>query len=376
MHDISYQFEYTDRLTAAFIGAGGHSFRNIYPALHYAPVDLVAVCDLDQDRAAQYARSFGAARSYSDHHQLLTAEHSDVVFIVTAYDDDGQVQATRLAADCLRAGSHVWMEKPTASTRDQVRELERLSASTGRLVMTGLKKIFTPAIQKAKSIMESDDFGPVSSISVRYPQSLPAEADRRDGVIMRGFLDHIYHPGAVLSYLGGPVTRLSYEWEPTSGGSISSLLFASGVIGSLHLTAGQATNAPLEHVEIVGHGANLVIDNGVRLTYYRRGAELGYGRSGSYIVPDEVAPLTWEPEFSLGQLYNKNLFYLGYVPEILHFCAAVRGEQDLTLGTLHQVDQIMALYEAYQQLPAGVVGRLDRTTAGQATAGQATEGAA
>jgi predicted dehydrogenase len=362
MSKITYQFEYDRRLRACFIGAGGHSFRNVYPALQYAPIDLRAVCDIAIDRARDYARAFGAAEAYSDHHQMLAAEQPEVTFIVTAYDDDGQVQATRLAADALRAGSHVWMEKPTASTLQQITELQRISTETGRLVMTGIKKVFTPAMQKAKLIMDSPEFGPVSSISVRYPQSLPPEDDRHDGVAMRSFLDHIYHPGAVLGYLGGPVERLSYEWEPNSGSSVSALRFSSGVIGSLHLAAGAAPNAPLERVEIVGQRANVVIDNGVKITYYRPGAHPSYGRESSYIVPDEVAPLTWEPEFSLGQLYNKNLFYLGYVPEILHFCEAVQSGSELTLGTLEQVSRIMALYEAYQDLPAGVIGRVSQSS--------------
>lgn len=361
MDAISYQFEYAERLTAGFIGAGGHSFRNVYPALQYAPIELKAVCDIALDRAEQYARAFGAERSYDDHQQMLATEQPDVVFIVTGYDVDGQVQATRLAADCLRAGSHVWMEKPTASTLQQVHDLAELSASTGKLVMTGIKKIFTPAIRKVKSIMDSAEFGPVSSITVRYPQSLPPMAERHDGATMRGFLDHIYHPGAILSYLGGSVDRMSYEWEPHRGASLTTLRFTSGVIGSLHLAAGAPATAPLERVEVIGDGASVVVDNGVKITYYRPGAGHSYGRDASYLVPDDVAPLTWEPEFSLGQLYNKNLFYLGYVPEILHFCDAVSGEVDLTSGTLEQVGRIMALYETYQDLPAGVVGRVTAT---------------
>jgi predicted dehydrogenase len=366
MSEIAFQFEYERRLKAGFIGAGGHSFRNVYPALQYAPVDLQAVCDVDLSRAQAYARNFGATRAYSDHHEMLAAEELDVVFIVTSYDPDGRVQATRLALDCLRAGAHVWMEKPTAASLEEVRELRAASHAHDRLVMTGLKKMCTPAIQKVRSIMDSPEFGPVSSISVRYPQSLPPAHERQNSVAMIGFLDHIFHPGAVLAHLGGPVRRLSYEWEPNSGGSVSSLLFESGVIGSLHLAAGAPATSPLERVEIIGQDASVVVDNGVRITYYRRGASLGYGRNPSFVVPDDVAPLTWEPEFSLGQLYNKNLFYLGYVPEILHFCTAVLEGRPLTLGTLDHVEQIMALYETYRDLPAGAIGEPARLIEGAA----------
>ncbi|HEY9348737.1 MAG TPA: Gfo/Idh/MocA family oxidoreductase, partial [Inquilinus sp.] len=116
MTSITYNFEYERRLKACFIGAGGHSYRNIYPSLRYVPVDLAAVCDVDGGRAADYAQLFGAGHSYTDHREMLAAERPEVVFIVTSYHPDGRVQATDLAQDVLAAGAHVWMEKPTAAS--------------------------------------------------------------------------------------------------------------------------------------------------------------------------------------------------------------------------------------------------------------------
>ncbi len=353
MSEITYQFEYEQRIRCAFIGAGGHSYRNVYPSFQYAPIDLVGVCDQQSDRAATYARMFGGGNSYDDHHKMLEQERPDAVFIVTSYDEDGRVQATDLALDCLAAGVHVWMEKPTAASVAEIRQLQAAAEANGRFVMTGLKKIFTPAMSKAKSITESEEFGGITSITVRYPQSLPDQEGKQDPRRLIGFLDHIYHPGAVLTYLCGRVQRFSYEQDPVAGGSVAALRFESGAIGSLQLAGGAASTSPLERVEVVGRGANLVIEDGVRLTYYRPGAKLGYGRSASYVVDDDVAPLVWQPEHSLGQLYNKNLFFLGYVPEILHFCEAVQSGTAPVKGTLDQSLSIMHLFDAYRRTPPG-----------------------
>ena len=351
--EVKYRFEYEDRIRCAFIGAGGHSYRNVYPSLQYAPVDLVAVCDLDRERAAGYASLFGAARSYTDHREMLEKERPTAVFIVTSYTPEGRVQATDLASDCLRAGAHVWTEKPTAASVAEILALQKESAAADRHVMTGLKKVFAPAMEKVKQIIDSPEFGAVGSLSVRYPQHLP-EFDRRGDLnAMRGFLDHIYHPAAVVNYLMGPIERFSYERDPVNGSSVTTMRFASGAVGSLHLAAGAAATSPLERVEVTGAGANVVVDNGVSLTYYRAGGRLPYGRSASYVVPEHAAPLHWEPEHSLGQLYNKNLFYLGYVPEILHFCESVLGGAPPRKGTLDDSLAIMRLFEAYQQNPEG-----------------------
>ena len=55
------------KIRAGFIGCGGHAFRNVYPTFKFAPVDLIATCDLDESRAEEFARQFGAHRHYTNH---------------------------------------------------------------------------------------------------------------------------------------------------------------------------------------------------------------------------------------------------------------------------------------------------------------------
>lgn len=351
--EIVYNFEYERRLRACFVGAGGHAFRNVYPTFRYAPVDLVGVCDLDEARARSFAGLFGGGTAYSDHRVMLAAEKPEAVFIVTSYDPDGKVQATAIARDALRAGAHVWMEKPTAASRAEVEELIRLSAETGRTVMTGLKKTFFPAIEKLKDIILAPEFGGLSSLVVRYPQNLPPPEERGDLVKMRSFLDHIYHPAAILNYLGGPIERASYEWSPATGASVGLLRFRNGAVGALHFAAGQSGASPLERIEAVGNGANAVVENGTRLIHYRPGRLPAYGRAASFIQPDESAALIYEPENSLGQLYNSNIFTLGYVPEVLHFCDAVQAGRPVGKGTLAESLEIMKLFDFFSTAEPG-----------------------
>lgn len=351
---VRYNFEYEQKLRAAFIGAGGHSFRNVYPTFQYAPIDLVAVCDHHADRAEAFARQFGAMNSYANHQEMLKQEKPDVVFIVTTYDEQGRPQATQLALDCLEAGSHVWMEKPTAASVAEVHQLMEASRRNERFLMSGLKKTFFPSIVKAKEIITGEEFGRPASLYIRYPQSMPPLDERGDLRNVRGLLDHIYHPGSIIHELMGPVESFSYQWEPFSGGSVTSLKFTSGAVGTLHMPGGPSGASPLERLEVVGENANVVVENGVKVTYYRPAKRPAYGRSASYLVDNEVAPLSWEPEFSLGQLYNKNIFYLGYVQEVLHFCDSVLTGTPPTKGTLEQSLEIAKLFEGYCTTEPGV----------------------
>ena len=58
---IGFRGEVTDepRIRAGFIGCRSHSFRNIYPTLQFAPVELVAVCDRHPPKAEAFAEGPG-----------------------------------------------------------------------------------------------------------------------------------------------------------------------------------------------------------------------------------------------------------------------------------------------------------------------------
>lgn len=347
-NQIRYRFEYGRRVRAGFIGCGGHAWRNVYPTFQYAPVDLVAVCDLDAGRADAFRRQFGAERAYTSSAAMLVEEDLEAIFIVTDYDERGHPRAAGLALEALAAGCHVWMEKPPAASVAEVDALAEAARTAGRFVLVGFKKMFFPAVEKARELMGRPDFGPASSVSIRYPQSLPPEEDRADDRKMAGFLDHIVHPASILLYLMGPPRSVCFHRELVNGGVSALLRFRSGAVGAMHLAAGQSGMSPLERVEVVGRGANLVVENGVRLTYYRPGSPGGYGRAGSFLADDDSAPLAWEPEFSLGQLYNKNLFLLGYAPEVRYFCRCVLEGAPPERAGLDDAREILRLYEAFR----------------------------
>jgi predicted dehydrogenase len=339
-------------LRTGFIGCGGHAYRNIYPTFQYAPVNLVAVCDLDAERAATYAKIFGAERHYSNHLEMLEREALEVVFIVTNVDETGRPRYPSLAIDCLRAGAHVWIEKPPASSSAEIQEMIRVGSETKRYLAVGFKKMFFPANVKAKEIVSRPEFGPITSITARYPQSLPPFEDRSDPKKMISFLDHIVHPHSVLRLIGGPIEWIFVNRNALAGSATVSIRFKNGAAGTLHLAAGQSATSFLERLEVVGQGENLVLENNIRLIHYRRSKDhVPYGRSGDYFAgfSDDAAPLHWEPEFSLGQLHNKGLFLLGYAPEVIHFTTRILEGKGPDYGTLQDALELLKIYEAYLQ---------------------------
>jgi predicted dehydrogenase len=346
------------KVRAGFIGCGRHSFGWVYPALRFAPIELVATCDLVVERAARYARQFGAERFYSSHQEMLERESLEAVFIVTGFDEEKRPTYPRLAAECMRAGCHVWMEKPPAASSAEIEGLIRVEQETGKFAMVGFKKCFYPAIEKVKEIITREEFGKAQHIYVRYPRAIPREDEKSSlkEPELFWFLDHICHPVSILVYLMGPAKTLMYRRAP-NGSGFALLEYASGAVGCLDFAAGQSGTSFLERLEVIGEGANVVVDNGVRLTYYRRGGRGGedYATGPSYIGADDGAPLYWEPQFSVASMDAKGLALEGFIGEVNYFAECViRGQRPQKAG-MKDALAIMRIYEAFLQPEGSVV---------------------
>lgn len=352
-------------IRAGFIGCGSHSFRNVYPTFQFAPVRLVATCDLDIEKARAFAARFGAQKAYADYREMLEEEELDAIFVVTGYDERGRPLYPGIACDCLEAGAHVWIEKPPASSCEEVETMKRAAEKAGRNVMVGFKKMFFPANEKAKELMSLEEFGRASLVSLQYPQYLPTAdelARYREGENVRGvkgFLDHVCHPVSILIYLLGMPETLHYE-RSFSGSGAATFSFASGSVASLALTSGAARNGGMERTTIVSDsGRHIVVDNCVRVSYHRsapyRPGE-GYGSAPDFFTggPEEASAV-WEPEFSLGQLYNKGLFLLGYYNEVSEFARAILDGRPVAKGTLEEAGQITRIFEAFSEGPGRTI---------------------
>jgi diketogulonate reductase-like aldo/keto reductase/predicted dehydrogenase len=107
-------------MECAFVGCGAVA-RKYAATLDDSAPSVTAVCDLDSDRAAAFAADHGAA-AYADLDAMLDAEAAALVLNLTSHDAHAAVTDR-----ALRAGRHVWSEKPLALDADRARELIALA---------------------------------------------------------------------------------------------------------------------------------------------------------------------------------------------------------------------------------------------------------
>jgi len=111
-------------------------------------VELVAVCDVDGERAEQAAREFGASESTTDHRRVLERDDIDIVDVVT-----GDSAHFDLTMQALEAGKHVLVEKPVAHDfRDTLRARD-LAVSKGLKTKVGFTFRYSPAVRYMKELI-------------------------------------------------------------------------------------------------------------------------------------------------------------------------------------------------------------------------------
>jgi predicted dehydrogenase len=72
-----------------------------------------------------------------------------------------------MAMAALRAGKHVFIEKPMARTEAEAEEIVALAEREGLVVMVGHTFLFSPAVRRMKEIVDAGDIGEVQYISAR-----------------------------------------------------------------------------------------------------------------------------------------------------------------------------------------------------------------
>ncbi len=330
------------RLKVALVGCGGHAYRSILPSLDYLPVELVATCDVNLDRARKYATHFGAAAAYGSLEEVISRAGAQAVLLCV-----GPKQHPDMACQALAAGLHVWMEKPPAM---DVAGIDRMIAArnrAGRNVCVGFKKIFMPAVDRMMALLAGPRFGRVRTISGHFPMDVPPDGPR---VLAEGkftnWLGNGVHPLSLLVHLGGRPESLVVHRSRHGGGFVV-LHYPSGVVGSLHMSEGQARSGPMERYEVVCEHGHMVLDNNIRLEVFRPGYPFDYAKGQDFTAGGEdVAALVYQPQWTLSTLENKAIFLQGFVQELQHFVEACLQDQAAARGTLEFARAVMECYEA------------------------------
>ncbi len=218
-------------IRVAVIGAGGRAASAHYPCFAELPgCDLVAACDVDEERLNGVCDRFGIPGRYVDFRQMIDAEKPDAVYAFMPphhlYD---------VAAEVMERGCHLFIEKPPAVTTEQVHQLAAIARRQQVLTGVTFQRRFSPLIRHGKARCEAR--GSVHTAHASFYKNWVGGAPYYKGAMDMLTCDGI-HAVDTLRYLcGGEIESVAADNRRLDAGHwnlhLALVRFSSGATGLL-----------------------------------------------------------------------------------------------------------------------------------------------
>jgi predicted dehydrogenase/threonine dehydrogenase-like Zn-dependent dehydrogenase len=253
------------RPVVGFIGAGNYASRVLIPAFRKASAQLKTIVTAHGTSGVIHGKAAGFAESSTDVSAMLADTAINAVAIVTRHDSH-----SRLVKQSLRAGKHVFVEKPLALTLEEVDELQQAYDGASRqLLMVGFNRRFAPHAQKMKQLLDTMK-EPKMFVAMMNAGAIPPSHWTQVTSVGGGrIIGEACHMIDLLRYFAGSaimsVSARRMGNNPavaiTEDKATITLEFADGSVGTVHYFANGAANFPKERVEAFCAGRVLVLDN-------------------------------------------------------------------------------------------------------------------
>ena len=232
--------------------------------------ELVGVCDIDRKRADAAASTHGVPAFYSAPEMLATMK-PDVCSIATAGIENGS-DHYEPTLQALKAGCHVFGEKPICNDIDKAEEMVAMAAGQGRCYGIDLNHRYTPAARRAKRWQDEGLLGDLLFINMSMWIGNRNESSPY-------FHIKSLHPHTVdvMRYFAGDIEAVQCFAVKAPGRTIWSTAqfnfrFTNGVVGSLTGSYDIERGHPMERCEVAGTRGRFVLDDMFReLTLYPAG---------------------------------------------------------------------------------------------------------
>lgn len=254
-------------INIAFIGAGNYAGAVLIPAFQATNALLSTVVSNGGVTGLHAARKFGFRSTTTDLESVINDRSVDAVVIATRHDTHAKI-----AVLALRAGKHVFVEKPLALTHADVMEIQQAHRDAGdRILMVGFNRRFAPQIIKIKSLLSGDQSRKAFILTVNAG-AIPANHWTQDRLAGGGriageachFIDLLRH------LAGSAIASHAVNAVDTASGDTATieLKFEDGSIGSIHYFANGSKSYPKERLEVFVGGRVLQLDNFRKLTAF------------------------------------------------------------------------------------------------------------
>ena len=251
--------------SVGFLGAGNYSSRVLMPAFAAAGAKLRTVASGGGVSAVHFGKKFGFEHSATDAAEIYGDAAIDTIVIATRHN--AHAQQTLMA---LRAGKHVFCEKPLCLTRAELAEIEEeIAGRPEQKLLVGFNRRFAPQVVKMKGLLDGVDQPKNILITVNAGE-IPEDHWTQDPEVGgRRIVGEACHFIDLARHLAGhPITAHSatvigrHPAIAIRDDKVSlTLEFVDGSIATILYLANGHKAFPKERIEVFAAGRVLQLDN-------------------------------------------------------------------------------------------------------------------
>ena len=257
------------QIGVSFIGAGSYAQSHLLPNIPAVPeVERVGVMSTSGTTSKRVAEKYNFAFCTSEVADIV-CERTNVVFIATRHDSHASY-----VMKALEAGKNVFVEKPLCLTTMELDEIATLQRDTGKALMVGFNRRFSPHVQMIKSNFGA---GPMSMIYRINAGSIPADSWIQDVDIGGGrIVGEACHFIDLLTHINGSLpTAVSATALPDPEGfndTVNIIIqFQNGSTGLVAYYANGPKELPKEYLEVFSSGSTAILQDFKSLRILGRG---------------------------------------------------------------------------------------------------------
>jgi len=144
----------SEKLKVGVIGTGIIGKAHLRNYQQIADAEVVAVCDVREDEAQRVAAEFDVPHVFRDYRKLLAVEEIAAVDVCLP-----NVLHCPVTCAALRAGKHVYCEKPLANSAAEARKMLQTAQECGKMLAMQLGTVFSREARAAKWLIDAGLLG-------------------------------------------------------------------------------------------------------------------------------------------------------------------------------------------------------------------------
>lgn len=267
-HSLSHISPETGRVAIGMIGAGNFTNQILLPAIKKTKASLKIIASSGGVSGMHVGRRHQFSQTTTNTDDILNDSSINTVFITTRHNTHA-----KYAMQALKAGKHVFLEKPLCITREELFSFQNIDLPKEQVFMVGFNRRFAPHTKKIKQLLNAIN-EPKCLVMTVNAGNIPADHWIQDREVGGGrVIGEVCHFVDLLKYLVG-YKIVNVNSTMLGSGSIENdrlsitLKFEDGSIGTIHYFANGHKSYPKEKLEVFAAGKILALDNFRKLYGY------------------------------------------------------------------------------------------------------------